>query len=55
MLTHSNICSNLLQLHASESGNLDWKGGPTGEGDKILAFLPFFHIYGNDPPSVGEQ
>jgi 4-coumarate--CoA ligase len=52
MLTHSNICSNLLQLHASESGNLDWKGGPTGEGDKILAFLPFFHIYGNYSPTV---
>jgi 4-coumarate--CoA ligase len=46
MLTHQNICSNLLQLEASESGNLSWKGGPTGKGDRILAFLPFFHIYG---------
>jgi 4-coumarate--CoA ligase len=46
MLNHRNICSNIIQLAASESGNLDWKGGPDGEGDKILAFLPFFHIYG---------
>lgn len=46
MLTHSNICSNITQLHAAESGHLDWKGGPDNEGDKILAFLPFFHIYG---------
>jgi len=46
MLNHRNICSNIIQLAASESGNLDWKGGPNNEGDKILAFLPFFHIYG---------
>lgn len=46
MLSHSNICANILQLNAAESGNLDWKGGPNNEGDKILAFLPFFHIYG---------
>ncbi|RDI79538.1 hypothetical protein Vi05172_g10361 [Venturia inaequalis] len=46
MLNHRNICSNITQLAAAESGNLDWKGGPDGEGDKILAFLPFYHIYG---------
>lgn len=46
MLNHRNICSNITQLAAAESGNLDWQGGPDGEGDKILAFLPFFHIYG---------
>ncbi|KAF2003382.1 4-coumarate-CoA ligase-like protein [Amniculicola lignicola CBS 123094] len=46
MLTHRNIVANILMLKAGEAGNLDWKGGPTGEGDKILAFLPFFHIYG---------
>jgi 4-coumarate--CoA ligase len=46
MLTHQNICSNVIQLHHAESGHLDWKGGPNNEGDKILAFLPFFHIYG---------
>ena len=46
MLSHQNICSNLLQLQAIESGNLSWKGGPSGVGDRILAFLPFFHIYG---------
>jgi 4-coumarate--CoA ligase len=46
MLTHQNICSNLMQLRASESGNLSWQGGPSGQGDRIMAFLPFFHIYG---------
>ncbi|MCJ1313400.1 hypothetical protein MMC25_007078 [Agyrium rufum] len=46
MLSHTNIVSNILMLHAGEAGNLSWKGGPKGEGDKILAFLPFFHIYG---------
>jgi acyl-CoA synthetase (AMP-forming)/AMP-acid ligase II len=40
MLTHQNITSNLRQIHAGESGNLTW------QNDKILAFLPFYHIYG---------
>jgi 4-coumarate--CoA ligase len=38
MLTH--------MIKVAEGGNLSWKGGPTGEGDKVVAFLPFFHIYG---------
>lgn len=46
MLTHKNIVSNLLQLEVAESPQLSWKGGPDGNGDSILAFLPFFHIYG---------
>ena len=46
MLTHENVSSNTLQNHANESRNLSPKGGPNGEGDKLLAFLPFFHIYG---------
>ena len=46
MLTHRNIVSNTLMIKAGEAGRLSWKGGATGEGDKILAFLPFFHIYG---------
>lgn len=46
MLTHRNIVANVLQVRAGESGNLSWKGGADGKGDKILAFLPFFHIYG---------
>jgi 4-coumarate--CoA ligase len=52
MLSHQNICSNIIQLHCAESGHLDWKGGPDNEGDKILAFLPFFHIYGTFPLPV---
>ncbi|PTU17155.1 hypothetical protein P175DRAFT_0536362 [Aspergillus ochraceoroseus IBT 24754] len=46
MLSHRNIISNSLQLAAGEAGNLKWNGGPDGKGDRILAFLPFFHIYG---------
>ncbi|KAK3077137.1 hypothetical protein LTS18_011120, partial [Coniosporium uncinatum] len=46
MLTHSNIVSNVIMIKAGESGNLTHDGGPDGQGDRILAFLPFFHIYG---------
>lgn len=46
MLTHRNIVSNTMMIKAGEAGHLSYKGGPTGEGDKVLAFLPFFHIYG---------
>ncbi|KAH8792187.1 hypothetical protein F5882DRAFT_352779 [Hyaloscypha sp. PMI_1271] len=46
MLSHRNIVSNVLMIKAGESGNLSWKGGKNNEGDKIIAFLPFFHIYG---------
>jgi long-subunit acyl-CoA synthetase (AMP-forming) len=45
-LTHKNIVSNILQLTAGEGGNLTWDGGIDGKGDRLLAFLPFFHIYG---------
>ena len=46
MLCHENIVSNVLMLKAGEGGNLSWAGGRDGKGDIILAFLPFFHIYG---------
>lgn len=46
MLTHRNIVANILQLSAGEAGNLTWNGGADGKGDRLLAFLPFFHIYG---------
>ncbi|PNS19024.1 4-coumarate--CoA ligase-like 7 [Sphaceloma murrayae] len=39
MLSHKNIVSNTLQVTAGEVKNLSSK-------DSILAFLPFFHIYG---------
>lgn len=44
-LTHTNIVSNVLQMENGFSG-LSWKGGADGKGDKLIAFLPFFHIYG---------
>ncbi|BCL28815.1 AMP-dependent synthetase [Streptomyces aurantiacus] len=37
MLTHRNIATNLAQLEPTI---------PSGPGDRILAILPFFHIYG---------
>ena len=46
MLSHRNIISNILMLKAGEGGNVSWNGGKDGKGDKVLAFLPFFHIYG---------
>ncbi|CAG5183837.1 uncharacterized protein ALTATR162_LOCUS10777 [Alternaria atra] len=46
MLTHRNIVANTMMIKAGEAGKLQPTGGPTGEGDKLLAFLPFFHIYG---------
>jgi 4-coumarate--CoA ligase len=55
-LSHYNLTSNMLQLNAGEYGNLTWDGSGTSKGiplpkrgsggDKILACLPFFHIYG---------
>ena len=45
MLSHENIVSNVMMAKVGEGGNLSWKGGKDGHGDKILAFLPFFHIY----------
>lgn len=46
MLSHRNIVSNVLQGTLTEGRNLTWDGNADGQGDRILAFLPFFHIYG---------
>ncbi|OJJ58628.1 hypothetical protein ASPSYDRAFT_150917 [Aspergillus sydowii CBS 593.65] len=46
MLSHRNIVANSLQLSSGEAGNLKWNGGADDKGDRVLAFLPFFHIYG---------
>lgn len=40
MLSHRNIVSNVLMLNAGEGGNLTW------QRDRLISFLPFFHIYG---------
>jgi long-subunit acyl-CoA synthetase (AMP-forming) len=45
MLSHENIVSNVMQGKVGEGGKLSWKGGEDGQGDRLLAFLPFFHIY----------
>lgn len=46
MLSHENIVANILMGRAIEGEHLRWNGGKDGKGDNILAFLPFFHIYG---------
>jgi acyl-CoA synthetase (AMP-forming)/AMP-acid ligase II len=46
MLTHRNLVANILQIDKGEGNNLSATGGPNGDGDPILNFLPFFHIYG---------
>ncbi|OJJ01234.1 hypothetical protein ASPVEDRAFT_130643 [Aspergillus versicolor CBS 583.65] len=46
MLSHRNIVANSLQLAAGDDGNVKWNGGADDKGDRVLAFLPFFHIYG---------
>ena len=51
MLSHENIVANVIMGKAGEGDNLTWNGGRDGKGDKILAVLPFFHIYG-DMPSI---
>ena len=47
MLSHENIVSNVLMGRVGDGNgkNLKWEGGKDNKGDKILAFLPFFHIY----------
>lgn len=52
MLSHENIVANILMLKTGEGGNVSWNGGPDGNGDNILAFLPFFHIYGRFGPNT---
>lgn len=51
MLSHRNIVANVMQQVTGEGGNLSWNGGPDGKGDKVLAFLPFYHIYGKFWPA----
>jgi long-subunit acyl-CoA synthetase (AMP-forming) len=46
MLSHRNIVANIMQQVVGEGGNLKWDGGHDGKGDRVLAFLPFYHIYG---------
>ncbi|KAK2755503.1 hypothetical protein FQN54_006440 [Arachnomyces sp. PD_36] len=46
MLSHRNIVANVLQVGSLEGENVSWEGGQDGKGDRVLAFLPFFHIYG---------
>lgn len=52
MLSHRNIVANIMQQDISDGGNLSWDGGFDGKGDRVLAFLPFYHIYGKASWSV---
>ena len=46
MLTHKNIVSNTLQICSAEQPLSPESRPSLPDGDRILAFLPFFHIYG---------
>ncbi|KAJ5181664.1 hypothetical protein N7449_011811 [Penicillium cf. viridicatum] len=46
LLSHHNIVSNVLQTDAVEGRQLTHNGGDDGRGDRVLIFLPLFHIYG---------
>ena len=47
MLTHENIISNVLMQYCGEGdSNLKWDNGADKAGDVLIAFLPFYHIYG---------
>ncbi|KAK1147183.1 hypothetical protein N8T08_001922 [Aspergillus melleus] len=46
MLSHRNMVANLLQSASVDQGVLAWNNGLNGGGDRALALLPFFHIYG---------
>jgi long-subunit acyl-CoA synthetase (AMP-forming) len=46
MISHRNIVANIRQQFIAEGEMLSWNGGPDGKGDRVLAFLPFYHIYG---------
>lgn len=50
MLSHTNIIANVLQNRACDSKHLTWNtsdiGDCTSQGDKMIGFLPFYHIYG---------
>ena len=48
MLSHSNIVANLIQSEAVDNGVLTHR-------DNVLAFLPFFHIYGRSFASIPIQ
>lgn len=50
VLTHTNIIANVLQNRTCDSGHLTWHTdditAQDSKGDKVVAFLPFYHIYG---------
>ncbi|KAK8048803.1 Photinus-luciferin 4-monooxygenase (ATP-hydrolyzing) [Apiospora phragmitis] len=47
MLSHTNIVANVVQFSAAEKrSGLHCMGGQDGKGDKQLAVLPFYHVYG---------
>lgn len=50
MLRQRNIVCNLLQLDTVlPEDDFSWKGGPSDEGDVLVAVLPLYHIYGMFP------
>ena len=46
MISHYNAVSTTILFWRFQGKYLSPSGGPDGKGDKILAFLPFYHIFG---------
>jgi 4-coumarate--CoA ligase len=46
MLTHENMVANTLQNYAAEANLMNWKK------DRILGFLPMYHIYGKSSSPI---
>ncbi|KAJ6139891.1 hypothetical protein N7471_006377 [Penicillium samsonianum] len=46
MLSHENLVANLLQIQTTDEENLKPTGGDDDQGDKVLATVPYFHVYG---------
>lgn len=49
MLSHENLVANLLQIQTTDEGNLKPTRGDDDQGDKVLATVPYFHVYGIYP------
>lgn len=46
MLTHQNLVANQLQIKATDEGYLASTGAYDNNGDKVLATVPYYHVYG---------
>ncbi|PLN76220.1 hypothetical protein BDW42DRAFT_197298 [Aspergillus taichungensis] len=46
IISRTTMAASLLQVTTVDDGLMAWNRRLRGEGDRVLALLPFFHIYG---------